>query len=226
MGRFISIGKKKSATDFNQIHTDKICLRFMAEIGAIILAAGSGSRMGRTKQLLKIDGETLVRRAVLTAAEAGLRPIVVVTGADSETVECELNELEVTVAFNPTWARGMGSSIRCGIAALLKANPAIDGAAILLCDQPRVTSDLLRRLIVVFRESGKGAVACEYGGSVGPPCFFGPSTFGELVAIPDEQGAKKVLMANPARLTRFAWPEGVDDIDTPSDWQREIGEKS
>jgi molybdenum cofactor cytidylyltransferase len=192
----------------------------MAEIGAIILAAGSGSRIGRTKQLLKIDGESLVRRTAQSAVDAGLRPIIVVTGSESDAVASELNGLGVTAAFNPIWANGIGSSIRCGVSELLKASAAVDAAVILLCDQPRLTADVLLRLIAAFQKAGKAAAACEFAGTVGPPCCFGRSLFSELAKIPDRDGAKKVLMVDRIRLTKIAWAEGAIDIDTPSDWER------
>jgi molybdenum cofactor cytidylyltransferase len=195
----------------------------MPEIAAVILAAGSGSRMGCAKQLLKIAGQSLVRRTVQAAIGAGFDPVIVVTGADSGAVAGELTDLDVVTAFNRSWKNGIGSSIRCGISALLAKRPAVDAAAVLLCDQPRLSTEILSRLITAFTNSGKRAAGCEYGGTVGPPCCFGRSVFSELSAIPDADGAKRVLLADPSRLTMIPWPEGTDDIDTPSDWERLTG---
>src|SRR5262245_12782516 len=110
-------------------------------IGAVILAAGASSRMGTSKQLLKFGGQTLLRRAALAAQEAGCNPVVIVTGARAEEMDEELHELDLREVNNPEWESGMGSSIRAGVQAILKANDKISALVLMLCDQPFVTSD-------------------------------------------------------------------------------------
>jgi molybdenum cofactor cytidylyltransferase len=234
-GLFIEIEKRYSATDINQIHTDncgrlhlrgsdfylwRIAFILMLSIAAIILAAGSGSRMGLTKQLLKIDGESLIRRTAQAAIDARLDPIIVVTGSDAENVGDDLAGLSVTIAQNRNWKNGIGTSIRHGISTLLATNTQIDAATILLCDQARLTSEVLRNLIATFSASHKPIAACEYENTVGPPCCFNRETFAELSQIADTDGAKKVLLKDPSRLTKIPWPAGADDVDTPADWRR------
>ena len=192
----------------------------MSSIAAIILAAGSGSRMGLTKQLLKIDGRSLVNRTAQAAIDAGLRPIIVITGADGDNVAGELVNLSLTIAHNQNWKNGIGSSIRHGISTLLATNPQVDAATILLCDQPRLTQDVVHTLIGAFSASDKPIAACEYGNSVGPPCCFDRELFAELSHIPDTDGAKKVLLRDPARLVKVSWPDGAEDVDTLEDWRR------
>jgi molybdenum cofactor cytidylyltransferase len=189
-------------------------------VAAIILAAGSGSRMGLTKQLLKIDGQSLVRRTAQAAIDAKLDPIIMVTGADADNVAGHLANLPVTIAQNQNWKNGIGTSIRHGISTLLATNPQTDAATILLCDQPRLTPDILRNLIATFLASDKSIAACEYGNTVGAPCCFDREIFAELSQIADADGAKKVLLRDPARLTKIPWAAGADDVDTPEDWRR------
>ena len=55
-------------------------------ITGIVLAAGTSSRFGRTKQLLELAGKTLVQHAVDAAATAGLDEVVVVLGHDAARV--------------------------------------------------------------------------------------------------------------------------------------------
>jgi molybdenum cofactor cytidylyltransferase len=192
----------------------------MKSAGAIILAAGSASRMGHAKQLLQINGQSLVRRAVRAALDGGCSRVVVVTGAYADAVGAELADLPVIQAFNSAWAGGMGSSIRCGLAALLECESGIGAAAILLCDQPRLSADIVRNLLSVWPASGKPMAACEYGGTIGPPCCFGSVMFDALGRIGDADGAKKLLLADRKNVRTIAWPEGCDDLDTPEDWQR------
>ena len=52
-------------------------------------------RMGENKLLFRLDGETLVARAVRRAAEAGLDPVLVVVGHDAARVERALDGLPV-----------------------------------------------------------------------------------------------------------------------------------
>ncbi|HEY1923410.1 MAG TPA: nucleotidyltransferase family protein [Tepidisphaeraceae bacterium] len=192
----------------------------MTSIGAIILAAGSGSRMGRAKQLLQIDGESLVRRAARAAMDGGCSPVIVVTGAHADLVAPELIDLPVVQAFNSAWATGMGSSIRRGMAALLESDPAVAAVAILLCDQPGLSADVIRNLLSAWPASGKPMAACEYGDTIGPPCCFGAAMFGALGRIGDADGAKKLLLKDRENVLSIPWPDGQLDLDTPEDWRR------
>ncbi len=192
----------------------------MTSIGAIILAAGPGSRMGRAKQLLQIDGQSLVRRTARAALDGGCAPVVVVTGAHADAVGPELADLPVVLSFNSGWADGMGTSIRNGLASLLGSHPVIGAAIILVCDQPRLSADVVRHLIAAWSGSGKPMGACDYGGAIGPPCCFGRVMFDALGRIGDADGAKKLLAADRGNVQAIAWPEGRDDLDTPEDWQR------
>ncbi|HEX4054322.1 MAG TPA: nucleotidyltransferase family protein [Tepidisphaeraceae bacterium] len=192
----------------------------MLSIGAIILAAGSSSRLGQTKQLLHINGESLVRRAARAALDGGCRPVVVVTGAHADAVGAELVDLPVVVSFNSSWSAGMGTSIRSGLAALLAKDSGIGGAVVLVCDQPRLGADIVRDLLSAWLAGGKPMGACEYAGTLGPPCCFDRSMFGSLSQIADADGAKKLLMADPRNVQTLTWAAGSNDIDTPEDWHR------
>jgi len=192
----------------------------MTSIGAIILAAGSGSRMGLAKQLFRIDGQSLVRRAARAALDGGCGRVVVVTGAHADVVGPELADLPVTVSFNSAWSGGMGTSIRCGLAALLGSDPGISAAVILLCDQPRLSGDVVRNVVAAWSGSGKPMAACDYGGAIGPPCCFGRAMFDALGRIGDADGAKRLLLAGRGNVQSIAWPAGSDDLDTPDDWHR------
>ncbi|MEY2536926.1 MAG: molybdenum cofactor cytidylyltransferase [Verrucomicrobiota bacterium] len=187
-------------------------------IGAVILAAGASSRMGRPKQVLKYGGQTLVRRAALAAQEAGCNPIVVVTGAHVEGLGEELQGLNLREANNPAWESGMGSSIRAGIQAVVKTNDNVTALILMLCDQPFVTSQVLTRLITAHRETGHEIVASNYGETVGVPALFGREFFAELVRLERETGAKQVIQRHPAQVHLVPFPQGEIDLDTPADF--------
>ena len=189
-------------------------------IGAVILAAGASSRMGKPKQLLEYGGQTLVRRAALAAQKAGCNPVVVVTGAHAEALEKELHGLNLRTANNPEWESGIGSSIRAGIQAVVEANNKVTALVLMLCDQPHVSSDVLSRLITAYRETGRGIVASSYGGTFGVPALFGKAFFPELVGLESGAGAKQVIQRHLPQVHLLPFPQGEIDIDTPEDFAR------
>lgn len=186
-------------------------------IGAIVLAAGESRRLGTPKQLVKFQGQSLVRRAADAALQSGCVPVIVVTGANSKNVAEEFEGLNVSPAFHAGWNLGMGSSLRFGIAKLIEADNQLDAAVILVCDQPHLSAEVIELLTVGWQKAGKPMAACEYGDSIGPPCCFARSIFPLLAAIRDTEGAKKILLAHREQATAIPWPQGEIDLDTPDD---------
>ena len=191
-----------------------------AGVGAIVLAAGASTRMGRPKQTLSYRGQSLLRRAALAAIGAGCRPVVVVTGANAEPSRRELEGLDVREVFNPLWETGMASSIRAGVEALVGADADVGAAVLLLCDQPHVTADVISRLIDARRADGSPLVASAYGGSFGAPALFGRAFFAELTRLEGGAGAKQVIKRHAAGAHLLPFPSGEVDVDTPDDLSR------
>jgi len=183
------------------------------KVGAIVLAAGGSARLGQAKQLLTHGGEALVRRSAQVAIEAGCSPVIVVLGSERERIAAELHGLPVAIVENEKWERGIGSSLRAGVAAALDS----DALIILLCDQPRVDAALLRRLCAAQAGSGQPMVAAAYAGSLGVPALFTRSCFDRLLSLGDESGAKALLLARPGEVASVAFPAGTLDVDTPED---------
>ena len=113
------------------------------EIGIIVLAAGSSSRMGRSKQLLEIDGQPLLCRCVDHALAASPSQVVVVLGANEKPHRELLEKLPVQIVSNFYWKTGMGSSIKTGLNYLIQSNGELDGVILMVCDQPALTSEHL-----------------------------------------------------------------------------------
>src|SRR5689334_21909772 len=93
------------------------------QIGIIVLAAGASRRMNTPKQLLEFEGETLLRRAVLTAIRSKYAPVVVVLGANFEKTRAEIEYLAVDIVFNAAWESGLASSLKAGLESLIKLAP-------------------------------------------------------------------------------------------------------
>jgi len=190
------------------------------DVGAVILAAGASTRMGRPKQLLQFGGETMLRRAASVALEAGCRPVVVVTGAHATASRKALRGLDVREAENQQWESGISSSVRVGIEALVTANPQSAAVVLMLCDQPFVTREIIAQLVAAHLETGRSIVASRYGGSYGVPALFGKVHFAELTTLEGAAGAKQVIQKHLAKVHLLPFPEGEIDIDTPDDLAR------
>jgi molybdenum cofactor cytidylyltransferase len=189
-----------------------------ARIGILVLAAGGSTRMGRSKQLLRLDRptkapQTLIHRATETALAIG-GPVVVVTGAEAEHVAAEVRDLPVQIVENRDWSRGMGASLRLGVQTLIESHPNLAALIVMLCDQVDVTPATLDRLRATHLETGKGLCAASFDNAVGPPALFSRSYFGELLSLPHAAGAKSVLLSRPADLCRVPCPEAARDLDT------------
>ncbi len=186
------------------------------KVGAILLAAGGSSRLGRPKQLLQFGGETLLRRAARTLTETEYFPIVVVLGAEPDSSFDEIKGLAVHAVINPSWARGMSSSIRKGLETVIEIEPEISGVLITLCDQPRISAKMLNQFSDRYKERNASVVAAAYNGVAGVPALFGKQLFDELKALDGDKGARSLIRNRPD-LSLIDLPEAEFDIDTPDD---------
>jgi molybdenum cofactor cytidylyltransferase len=183
-------------------------------IAALVLAAGGSSRMGGPKQLIELDGKTLLRRAVETAIASQAGCVVVVLGHQWERMALETEGLDATVVVNPEWHIGMSSSLRAGLQAL--PNDA-EAALITLCDQPMVTAEHLRDLLALFAASGKPVAACRYAGALGVPAVLARTLFPELMRLSDDVGARRILQAHAGEAAVMDLPDAAIDLDSPID---------
>jgi molybdenum cofactor cytidylyltransferase len=189
-------------------------------IGVILLAAGSSSRLGTPKQLLQYEDETLLQHSLQVARASNVNPIVVVLGAKAELIMSRIDVGSSIVIINDKWQEGMASSIRCGINSLLKESPGIEGAILMVCDQPFIYPDLLLQLITKQQLTGKPIITSSYADTFGPPTLFHKTIFSELLQLKGDVGAKSILRLHASELEFISFPEGVIDIDTDADYQK------
>lgn len=192
----------------------------VTKTGAVILAAGSSSRLGSPKQILQFRGQSLLRRAALAALDAGCSPVIVVTGASAELSRRELDGLGVRETFNPHWETGMASSIAAGLEGLISADADAAAAVFLLCDQPHVTASLLSGLVEAHHATGRPVIASTYGGSFGVPALFSRALFAELARLEGGAGAKQVIKRHVSEACFLPFGGGEVDVDTPDDLSR------
>ena len=191
----------------------------MTACAGLLLAAGEGKRLGTPKALLEVDGELLVDRAARMLAEGGCTPVVVVLGACAGEVTARARLADAVVVVNDDWTSGMGSSLRVGLTALSELGAA--RAVVSVVDQPRVGSDVVRRL--VSHPSGAPAVAAAYEGRQGNPVRLDASVWADVAAAAEgDVGARAWMRAHSANVEVVACDDlGVDDdIDTAEDLAR------
>jgi molybdenum cofactor cytidylyltransferase len=154
-------------------------------IAAVVLAAGSSTRLGRPKQLVEFNGELLIHRATATAIAAGLGPVVVVV-KDASFIP-SLQQRGALAVLNSQHREGISSSIRVGVSAAYRAGAS--GVVILTCDQPSLTAAHLHKLIV----DPESITASGYVGHVGIPAYFPVTKFEALLQLQGDTGARSLL---------------------------------
>ena len=185
-------------------------------VALLLLAAGASARMGQPKQLLPYRGRSLLRHAAETAVASGCAPLVLITGALHEELLPEITGLPIQAVRNPAWETGMASSLQAGLAAVAGANPA--AVLIMLTDQPLVTPELLRQLVVQQQRTQAPAVAAAYADALGVPAIFSARLVPELLKLQGAQGANRLLTKLGEAVGRVDFPDGLLDVDTPAQY--------
>ena len=189
----------------------------MLSCGLILLAAGASRRLQQAKQLLPYQGTTLVQHSIQMALAAPVHPIIVVSGPGADLPVAENERLHLAFNYNPE--EGLASSIRCGLAALLRMEPQVEGTILMVCDQPFVTAGLLHSLVAACTEGDKEIAACSYKNTLGTPVFFKKSFFSKLAALKGDEGAKRIVKQHAGQVAAVPFPKGEIDIDTMEDYE-------
>jgi len=204
-------------------------------VAGIILAAGKSSRFGEPKQLLDWKGEPFVRVVAKTALNAGLSPVIVVTGSNAEQIEAALNGLDITIVRNDDWESGQGSSIRKGILSLTptlastsltlrsaRQREMVGAAIFLLADQPQVGTSIIHALQEKHAKGLYSIVAPMVIDRRANPILFDHVTFPDLLALEGDVGGRQIF--HKYRVEYLPWHDDglLLDVDTPEHYQRLI----
>lgn len=198
----------------------------MNQTGIIILAAGNSSRLGRPKQLLHYHGRSFVQHVTIEALKANLYPVFVITGSNAENVSVDLQHQEAEIVYNAHWQEGMASGIVAGIEYILSLHKDVEEVIISVCDQPFLSAALFKQLVEKRAASGKGILACTYGGTTGTPVLFARNYFERLLQLRGEEGAKKLLKLYEEDVATVPFPEGNIDIDSEEDYTNLLNNSS
>ncbi len=191
-------------------------------VGAVLLAAGSGSRLGhRPKGLLELGGVPLIRRTLIALSGAGVDELVVVTGHHARQIEPLVQDFPVTLVRNPDPDAGQTSSQRLGLAALTGK---LDAVVVALADQPLLGAADITALIGAWkkRPEGTDAVFPQVGGQRGNPVIFSAAVRDAVLAGGPEFGARQWQDAHPDRVHAMVTDNRRYriDIDTAEDLER------
>lgn len=181
---------------------------------AIVLAAGSASRYGRSKQLENFKGRSLVQHATELAREVCGDNTILVTGHNSAAVAKAAGNAARFLVVNDRYAEGMGGSIAVATKAV---SHAADGILLMLADQPLITASHLRELRDTWSGTDDEIVATSFAGTMGPPVLFPPGAFPALAELSGDHGAHRVLQDVRFTVKTVEFEDARVDIDTPED---------
>lgn len=183
-------------------------------IFAVVLAAGSSTRFGRTKQLEQFEGVSLAAGAMRKAESVCGELTVLVTGKDWQKVADTCAPLAGYFVINTDYEQGLASSIACGVRAVAESADAI---LLMLADLPLVTTEHLTNLVNAWAESPQTIVASAFEDTLGPPIVFPKADFDALMQLSGDRGARPIIDANKERVQPIACEEAAFDIDRPED---------
>ena len=187
-------------------------------IGAVVLAAGQGARMGgMAKSLIRLQGVPLINRQLIALSGAGVDEVVVVTGHAREAVEAQVQTFPVTLAYNQNFADGQQGSVRAGLAAL---HGRFDVVFVVLADQPLIGAADLTELIAAFKKKPSGHVVVPVvNGQRGNPILLDEVAVAQILASDTNLACRHLIERQPELVhvhtttnTRF-----VTDLDTLDD---------
>ncbi len=181
----------------------------------LILAAGRSTRFGANKLLADVDGRPMLQHVVDFAAAFGLDPVVVVVGPDHAAVAAGLTWRAEEIVVNPEPERGLSSSVRLGLAALVSSDAT--RALVLLGDQPFLTSAQTRRILAAQTDAAGPILVPRYEGRPGNPVLLERSAWPLAESLIGDRGMVQVINAHPTLVRYVDLPGANPDIDTADD---------
>jgi molybdenum cofactor cytidylyltransferase len=187
-------------------------------VTGIVLAAGTASRFGRTKQTIEVGGKPLAQHALEALVEAGVEDIVVVLGHDAEAVRRSLAvPARALVVVNDRYEEGLSTSLAAGLSA---ADPASEAAVVLPADQPGIRPDHLRAVLETFRTTRARIVRLRFRDAPGPS-LLARDVWSDATRLTGDRGASQLIERHPDWVVEVTVDEDAPpDVDTPGDLER------
>jgi molybdenum cofactor cytidylyltransferase len=187
-------------------------------VSAVILAAGTSTRMGTAKQLLRLDDRPLLQHVLDNVRASGVKEIVLVLGFAVEDIRREINLQNVRVVLNERYRQGMGTSLKAGLSAVDSQSA---GALIVLADQPFVRPATLDLLMAEHHHSKAQIVIPTYRGFRGNPVLLDRSVFAEVMALDGDVGCRAIFGDHLGGIVKLVVDDAgiLLDIDRKSDFE-------
>ena len=192
-------------------------------ISGILLAAGLSTRMGEPKQLLPFGENTIVETVVDSMLGAKFDEVIVVVGHCAAQIQEQLGERPVKIVFNPDYHEGMLTSAQAGIQALKGS----DAFALMLVDQPFITSALIDGVIDAYVQTHKGIALPSYNYKRGHPVIFHRRYADDILALGAESGGVRTLFKRYGDDIHYVTVDTdrvLRDIDYREDYERALKE--
>lgn len=185
---------------------------------AVVLAAGTASRLGRPKATLMWRRRPLLEHVLAAVDSSALSGGVVVLGHASRDIRRAVTLPEdMQAVVNPTYASGQASSLRCGLAALAEDT---DAATVLLADQPTISPVAIDAVVAAWRGGSGPVVRARYRDGPGHPVLLARSVWPELATLAGDTGARPLLAAHPEWLAEVDVDrDAPPDVDTWADYR-------
>jgi molybdenum cofactor cytidylyltransferase len=194
-------------------------MRKKANVCALILAAGSSSRMGSFKPLLPLGKSTALEEAIGSFLKATVQDVKVVVGYKAALITPVLDRLGIQWVLNRQHERGMLSSVMAGVGSL---DSSVDAFFLLPVDVPLINPKTIEAVSKAF---------CCTDSMIIHPCFQGRRGHPPLIStacIPkdlstDYPGGLRAFLARyetKARDVEVADEAILMDCDTPADYEK------
>ena len=180
-----------------------------ALVSGLVLAAGTASRLGVPKQLLRWRGTTLLEWVVRQAEDSPLDEVIVIVGHESEAVSHKVCFERARIVEAPDFREGCSASIRAG---LEQVSPDAEAAVLILGDQPGIQPAALAAVIEGWRNFRSDVVRVSYRGKSGHPVLLSRTIFAEIQELHGDKGVWRLLEAHPE------WVREIEmDLPSPAD---------
>lgn len=198
----------------------------MSKIGAVILAAGTASRMKQQKLLLPFAGQTLLGHVLTTVSSLPWTDCIAVIGEPEAELSALCHRHSIRSIYNPQRQQGQATTIAL---AMRQLTAELDGILFLLGDQPLVPRELLLALISSFSRaaSDRAIIVPCYQGERHSPVLFGSYWRTDLAELAGDIGGRQLIHDNPHEVIELDWTEKavLSDADTWEEYQKLIFEQ-